>query len=107
MEIKEEHVQDYISLHENPWPEIVKSGKEWGAEELVVFMNGNQAIIYFEIEDIQKYYKQCDLSEIGKKWSELVSPWVKKPFSLEEKQGTIGLKKIYDLSELVRNNLEK
>lgn len=99
MRIKEKNIDDYVSLHENPWPEIIEKGKEWGAKELVVFMDGNEAIIYFEIEDIEAYYTKCDSSEIGRKWSEMVTPWVDESFSLEVKNGTIGLQKIYDLSE--------
>lgn len=107
MKIKEKHIDDYIKLHKNPWPEIVEKGKAWGAKELVVFMDGNEAIIYFEIDDIEEYYKKGDLSEIGKKWSEMVSPWVDEPFSLEEKDGIIGIPKIYDLSELYERQIKQ
>ncbi|MDR0719740.1 MAG: L-rhamnose mutarotase [Treponema sp.] len=48
--IKPECVEEYVRLHLNPWPEIMKAHAEAGFKNYSIFQNGNQFFYEFECD---------------------------------------------------------
>ena len=56
IKIKPEHVEEYIALHNHPWPEMLQAEIEAGIHKEVIFFHDGMSIIYSECED----YDSCD-----------------------------------------------
>lgn len=48
--IKPEFVDEYVRMHLNPWPEIMKAHSKAGLRNYSIFQNGTQFIYVFECE---------------------------------------------------------
>jgi L-rhamnose mutarotase len=48
--IKPECIDEYVKMHLNPWPEIMKAHSEAGFKNYSIFQNGNQFIYEFECD---------------------------------------------------------
>jgi L-rhamnose mutarotase len=100
LEIKPEYLEDYKEVHRHVWKDLLKSIKDSGVKEEVMFFYKNLAIVYFEADDLNKSYEiQRKSVELEKGWDDLVGPWISKG---EYKPGTYELdflEKVFDLNE--------
>jgi L-rhamnose mutarotase len=48
--IKPECIEEYVQMHLNPWPEIMKAHSEAGFKNYSIFQNGTQFIYVFECD---------------------------------------------------------
>jgi L-rhamnose mutarotase len=48
--IKPEYVDEYVKMHLNPWPEIMRAHSECGFKNYSIFRNGCQFIYEFECD---------------------------------------------------------
>jgi L-rhamnose mutarotase len=48
--VKPECVEEYVKMHLNPWPEIMKAHSEAGIKNYSIFQNGNQFFYEFECD---------------------------------------------------------
>ncbi len=104
-ELKEKYVNDYCELHRNPWSNILDAMKTSGAKEILVWKYNNFSIIYFECEDIYKYYKNIMKFSIKQKWDQKVKKWLKYPPKLDEENDIKVCEKIFDLNQQINGNL--
>lgn len=88
--IKPENVQDYIRLHQKPWPEMLQAEIDAGIEKEVIFFYNNMSIIYSECEDYERCDKILRSTDVCKEWDKVVLPWT-----------TVSMKpqKIFDLKQ--------
>ena len=55
--IKPECIEEYVKMHLEPWPEIMKAHSDAGLRNYSIFRNGNQFIYVFECDgDPQKAF---------------------------------------------------
>ncbi len=99
IEIKEEFLEAYIDIHKNAWPELLKTIKDAGAKEEVIYNYKNLSIVFFECDDLDELYKKLGGSEVVKKWDDTVGPWFKSAFIYPEK--------IFDLNQQLDGKLEQ
>ena len=92
IDIKPQDRDDYIHIHQNPWPEMLEAIREAGFRKEVIWYHKDQSIIYLECEDD---YEVCDRklreTAVCKKWDlEMIPRFAGEP-ALPEK--------IFDLNQ--------
>ncbi len=103
--LKEEHVQDYVDLHRNAWPEILRAIEECGCRDLIIYRYGRLAILFFECEDLNAFYERYGALEIVRKWNAVVDPWVAESPPLDGSAGVDSLEKIFDFRQQLDGRL--
>ena len=48
--VKPEYLDEYVRMHLNPWPEIMKAHSEAGFKNYSIFQNGTQFFYVFECD---------------------------------------------------------
>jgi L-rhamnose mutarotase len=107
LELKDEFIEPYCDIYRNPWPELLKSIKDGGAQELLIRNYKNFSIVYYECEDIDELYEGLNKLEVTKKWNMTVVPWFKKSLSVTKDGKFITCEKIFDLNQQIAGKLEE
>jgi len=95
-------VDEYVDLHKNAWPEMLKEIKKAGVVQECLYNYKNLSIVFFECDDIDAVYARLGEKDIVKKWDATVGPWFAGGFNYPEK--------IFDLNEqlsALENNKEE
>ncbi len=69
MKLKPENVKDYIELHNNTWPEIVKAIRESGFLEEYIYILDNLVMVIMKCENFKESSSRLSSMEIFKKWT--------------------------------------
>lgn len=107
IKVKDEHIEDYVNLHKNAWPEILKAIEKAGAENMVIYNYQNLSIIFYECENIDKFYEKYGSMEITKKWNATVDPWFEMSPTLDGSGKVETLEKIFDFRQQLNGKLEQ
>ena len=78
--VKEECIEEYVTMHLNPWPEIMKEHSAAGICNYSIFQNGNQFFYCFECDDVKTAFEYLDNSEACKRWNAITSRMVEESF---------------------------
>ena len=62
--------EEYITRHDNIWPEMVKDLKSQGISNYSIFLSGDELIGYYECEDIETLKRIKMSSTVAKRWAE-------------------------------------
>lgn len=95
--IKEEYLDEYVRMHENPWPEVLEEHKKAGIRNYSIFQNGNQFFYCFECDDVKAAFDYLSKSEICQKWNSITSKMVEGSFDLSDENTIRPLKEIFYL----------
>jgi L-rhamnose mutarotase len=107
--LKEDHIDDYIEIHKNAWPEIMKAQKDVGVEEAYIWIYKNLAIIIYKCDDINRVYRELGEMEVLKNWNKAVAPFIDKSPSLSFSGNMDTLEKVFDLGQQIaefNNNMK-
>ena len=102
VEVKAEHLQEYIDIHIKAWPEMLEAIREAGYTNEYIWIYKNQSIIYLEIPDDKD---NNDLNailrstEVCKKWDLTVGPWFASDFT--------ACPKVFDLNQQLTGELRE
>ena len=107
IEVKEEHINEYIDIHKNAWPEVLTAIKESGCENMLIFNYKNLSIVFYECEDIDKFYEAYGATEIAAKWNATVHTWFEESPTLDGSGDVDTLEKIFDLKQQLAGKLER
>ncbi len=99
IELKEEHVADYVDIHQNAWPEMLEAIKRAGAKEELLYIYKNLSIVFFECENLNALFLKLGKEAIVDKWNTTVTPWFK--------NDPVTLEKIFDLNQQLQGRLEQ
>jgi L-rhamnose mutarotase len=72
MKLKPENVKDYIDLHDNTWPELVKALRESGFLEEYIYILDNLVMVVMKCENFENSRQKLAATDIFKKWTSLV-----------------------------------
>ena len=72
MKLKPENVKDYIDLHDNTWPELVKALRESGFLEEYIYILDDLAMVVMKCENFENARSKLAVTDIFKKWTSLV-----------------------------------
>ena len=106
IEIDEGQMDDYVSLHKNPWPETLKGLKDAGADELLIYRYKNLSILFYECEDINEVYRKWGATETCAKWNARLKSAYKVSPNIDGSGDVATLEKIFDLNQQLRGKLE-
>lgn len=82
--IKEEYLNDYVKMHNDPWPEIMEEHRKAGIKNYSIFQNGNQFFYCFECDDVEKAFDYIAKSDVCNRWNTITSKMVKGSFNEAE-----------------------
>jgi L-rhamnose mutarotase len=100
MKLKPENVKDYIQMHENTWPELVKAIKESGFIEEYIYILENLVVVIMKCDDFGKSRKNLQDKEIFQKWTTLVQNMlIEDEIFFKVKDRIIDLKPIWNLAD--------
>ena len=77
IKVKPEMRNEYIAIHQNPWPEMLEAIRAAGFINELIWYFEDQSIIYFECEDgdYEAANERLRATEVCKKWDLTVGPW--------------------------------
>ena len=107
IEVKEEYIQDYIEIHKNAWPDLLTAIKDSGCENMLIFNYKNLSIVFYECEDINKFYEEFGKTEVAERWNAAVHIWFEESPALDGSDSVDTLEKIFDLKQQLAGKLEK
>jgi len=107
IEIQEKHLEEYIDIHKNAWPEVLQAIKDSGAENLIIYNYKNFSILFYECEDIDDFYETYGKTEIAGKWNAVVHKWFEESPVLDGSGTVDTLEKIFDLKQQLAGKLEQ
>ncbi len=78
--IKQECVEEYVKMHNNPWPEIMEAHTRAGFKNYSIFQNPNKKTEFFYVfecdGDAQKAFDLMEDDEYCKKWNAITSKMI-------------------------------
>ncbi len=95
--IKPECLEEYVKMHLDPWPEIMKEHSLAGIYNYSIFQNGNQFFYCFECDDVNKAFDYLGKSEACQKWNTITSKMVEGSFDFENEDPISFLKEVFFL----------
>lgn len=101
-EVKPEHLQEYIDIHINVWPEMLEAIKEAGYTNELIWIYKNQTIIYLECPDNKSNDELNEIlrsKDICKQWDITVGPWFESGFT--------QCPKVFDLNQQLEGELRE
>jgi L-rhamnose mutarotase len=72
MKLKPENVKDYIELHDNTWPDLVKGLRESGFIEEYIYILDNLVLVIMKCENFEDSSAKLASMEIFKNWTSKV-----------------------------------
>ena len=95
--IKPEHLEEYVRMHLDPWPEIMDEHRRAGIRNYSIFQNGNRFFYCFECDDIQRAFEYLDTSEACRRWNAITSKMVEGSFDLAQDEPITPMREIFYL----------
>jgi len=102
-----ELIKAYKEYHKNVWPEITKSIKDAGIEELEIYLVDNRLFMIMEVNDTFSFEKKSAMDNANPKvqeWETLMWKYQQKlPFAKEGEKWVL-MEKIYTLQEKIEED---
>ena len=95
--VKPECVEEYVKMHKNPWPEIMKAHSEAGIRNYSIFQNGNQFFYVYECDDVKAANAYIDQNEDCQRWNAITSKMVEGGFDFGEAEPITFLDEVFYL----------
>ena len=95
--IKPEHLEEYVAMHLNPWPEIMEEHRRAGIRNYSIFHSGSQFFYYFECDDVKKAFEYLDKSPDCQRWNAITSRMVAGSFDFGSKEPIHFLNRVFYL----------
>lgn len=96
-QIKEKYLEEYVKMHMEPWPEIMREHEIAGFRNYSIFQNGTQFIYVFECDDVKRAFDYLDKSEDCKRWNAITSQMVQGSFDFSESEPIKYLDQVFYL----------
>ena len=93
--VKPEYVEEYVSMHKNPWPEVVEAHKKAGFHNYSIFRNGNQFFYVFETDDEPYARQYCADDEACIKWNDIAMKMIASEFGDRVESGITYLDEVW------------
>ena len=74
--IKPECINEYVKMHINAWPDLLKVHSKAGLRNYSIFQNGNEFFYYFETDDFEKAMSVLDKNPIRQRWSAITTKMI-------------------------------
>lgn len=95
--IKEECLEEYVSMHLAPWQEIMDEHSKAGISNYSIFQNGSQFFYCFECADVEAAFAYIATSDACNRWNEITSKMVEGSFDFNEANPINPLREVFYL----------
>jgi L-rhamnose mutarotase len=95
--VKPERLEEYVSMHLDPWPEVMAEHSRAGIRNYSIFQNGNQFFYCFECDDVKRAFEYIDQSEACQRWNAITSQMVEGSFDFAEADPIKPLREVFYL----------
>lgn len=95
--VKEECLDEYVQLHEEPWREVLEEHVKAGIRNYSIFQNGAQFFYCFECDNVDEAFAYIAQSETCSKWNAITSNMVQGSFNFNEVEPIRPLKEVFYL----------
>lgn len=95
--IKDECLDEYVKLHEEPWQEVLNEHSNAGIKNYSIFQNGTQFFYCFECDNVDQAFTYIAKSKVCNKWNDLTSNMVKGSFDFNEAEPIKPLREVFYL----------
>jgi L-rhamnose mutarotase len=95
--VKPERLEEYVRMHIDPWPEVLKEHSRAGIRNYSIFQNGNQFFYCFECDDVKKAFDYIDASKACQDWNAITSGMVEGSFDFGESEPITFLREVFYL----------
>ncbi len=95
--VKQESLEEYVAMHKDAWPEIMKAHAEAGISNYSIFQNGNQFFYVFECDDVKKAFAYIDENEDCQRWNAITSQMVEGSFDFGESEPIVPMEEVFYL----------
>ena len=95
--IKQEHLEEYVRIHLDPWPEIMEEHSRAGIRNYSIFQNGNQFFYCFECDDVEAAFAYIAQSDACNRWNAITSQMVEGSFDFNEAEPIRPLREVFYL----------
>ena len=102
IEVKPEHLREYIDIHVNAWPEMLEAIHNAGYVNEAIWIYKNQSIIYLECPDDKSNDELNAIlrsTDVCKRWDATVGPWFESGFTT--------CPKVFDLRQQLAGELRE
>lgn len=96
--IKEQFLEEYVSLHLAPWPEIMEEHSKAGIINYSIFQNGTQFFYCFECDDVEAAFAYIAKSEVCNRWNAITSKMVQGSFDFHEAEPIKPMREVFYLA---------
>jgi len=96
--IKPEFVEEYVSMHKNPWPEIMEAHRKAGFKNYSIFRNGNQFFYVFESDDVDAARAYAAADEACQKWNDICMKMIDADFADNVETGIDYMEEVFYLA---------
>ncbi|MDD5658917.1 MAG: L-rhamnose mutarotase [Actinomycetota bacterium] len=108
IKLKPENVRDYMELHDNTWPELIKALRGSGFLEEYIYIFDNLVMVFMKCQNFKDSISRLSSIEIYKKWTAKVRAMImidKDFFHTEDV--LLDLKPVWRLDEFDENGILK
>jgi L-rhamnose mutarotase len=95
--VKEEHLEEYVRMHLDPWPEIMEEHRRAGIRNYSIFQEGNRFFYCFECDDVEAAFAYIAKSEACSRWNAITSKMVEAPFDFAEAEPIRPMREVFYL----------
>jgi L-rhamnose mutarotase len=95
--VKEEYVDEYVKMHLDTWPEVLKAHSEAGIRNYSIFQNGNQFFYCFECDDVAAAFAHIDKDDACQRWNAITSKMVQGSFDFGQAEPIRPMDQIFYL----------
>lgn len=96
--IQEQYLEEYVSLHLAPWPEIMAEHSAAGIRNYSIFQNGAQFFYCFECDDVEAAFAYIAKSDACNRWNAITSKMVQGSFDFQEAEPISPMREVFYLA---------
>ena len=95
--IKPESIDEYVRMHNDPWPEVLEEHARAGIRDYSIFRNGTQFFYTFACDDVELAFSRINDSEVCQRWNAITSRMVEGSFDFAQKEPITFLPEVFRL----------
>lgn len=95
--VKPECVEEYVKMHQNPWPEIMEAHSKAGIRNYSIFRDGNRFFYVYECDDADAANQYLAADPDCQRWNAITSKMVEGSFDLGRENPIAYLEEVFFL----------
>jgi len=99
--VRDDRKKEYVKIHREAWKELLFETKKAGFERQILWLFGNNILIYSMAENFDEAITRLEKTDVHKKWQAKMETLLSEAQDFSDSGRIIKLEKIYDLEEQI------